>query len=248
MPFVYDETEIEWPEDGSDPDPPRADLFVYLPAPEYSGISAPVRFSISPAVAAPEPATRPAPLMATPAQPQDIGNILRDYVPPSNREELLRSFEQNRRQARLRQELEAQRIFAVVVPALRALGVQGAYCRYDGGNDEGFAWLDYYELQGGERIEEDALVQRLYESKIQDEFHAAGFVNHPKSITSGDELSWLRMFMGQLSSEWASLLLGESYGTGEHSMLGAFTVDLDACTITDDSNADPVVQNIDIAR
>ena len=54
--------------------------------------------------------------------------------------------------------------------------------------------------------------------------------------------------MGSLSNEWASLLLGESYGTGEYSMYGAFVVDLDKCTITDDPNADPVVQNIDIAR
>jgi hypothetical protein len=247
MPFVYDETEIEWPEDGSDPDAPRADQFVYLPGPEYSGISEPVRFSILPVVAATEPVARQAPLVATAAQPQDVVNILRDLTPPSSQEEFLRSFEQNRRQARLRQEQEAQRIFAVIVPVLRALGVQCAYCRYDGGNDEGFAWLDHYELRGGERIEEGVLIQRLYEMKIQDELHAAGFVNHPNSITSGDELSWLKMFVGQLSNEWASLLLGESYGTGA-SMFGAFTVDLDECTITDGPNAAPVVQNIEIAR
>jgi hypothetical protein len=30
-------------------------------------------------------------------------------------------------------------------------------------------------------------------------------------------------------------------------MYGAFTVDLEACTITDDRNAGPVVQNIKIA-
>jgi hypothetical protein len=51
-----------------------------------------------------------------------------------------------------------------------------------------------------------------------------------------------------LCSEWASMLLGDSYGTGEYSMYGAFTVDLVGCTITDDRDAEPVVQNIEIAK
>lgn len=48
MPFVYDETEIEWPEDDDDfePPPPRADQFVYIPPPDFGGASAPVRFSV----------------------------------------------------------------------------------------------------------------------------------------------------------------------------------------------------------
>ena len=33
--------------------------------------------------------------------------------------------------------------------------------------------------------------------------------------------------------------LGNGYGTREYSMYGAFVVDLDACTIVDDRNADP---------
>ena len=43
------------------------------------------------------------------------------------------------------------------------------------------------------------------------------------------------------------LLLGRGFGTGEYCMYGAFWVDLEACTIIDDGNADPVVQNITIA-
>ena len=43
------------------------------------------------------------------------------------------------------------------------------------------------------------------------------------------------------------MLLGVSYGTGEYSMYGAFTVDLATCTITDDRETDPVVQNIRIS-
>jgi hypothetical protein len=46
----------------------------------------------------------------------------------------------------------------------------------------------------------------------------------------------------------ASRLLGRGYGTGPFWLYGAFTVDLDACTLVDDRNAGPVVQNIDIER
>jgi hypothetical protein len=46
---------------------------------------------------------------------------------------------------------------------------------------------------------------------------------------------------------WASMLLGEGFGTGEYSMYGAFTVDLETCAITDNRNADPIVENIQIA-
>ncbi|MDU1690566.1 MAG: hypothetical protein E6848_13260, partial [Bradyrhizobium sp.] len=51
----------------------------------------------------------------------------------------------------------------------------------------------------------------------------------------------------QLVEEWAMLLLGRGFGTGEYCMYGAFWVDLEACTIIDDGNADPVVKNITIA-
>jgi hypothetical protein len=44
MPFIYDKTEIEWPEDDSKP-PPRTDQFVYLSPPKYGGAREPVQFS-----------------------------------------------------------------------------------------------------------------------------------------------------------------------------------------------------------
>jgi hypothetical protein len=47
MPFIYDETNIEWPEDDDwEPPPPRADQFVYLSPSEYGGAAEPVRFSV----------------------------------------------------------------------------------------------------------------------------------------------------------------------------------------------------------
>ena len=43
------------------------------------------------------------------------------------------------------------------------------------------------------------------------------------------------------------MLMADCYGTGEYSMYGAFTADLEACTIVDDRNADPIGQNIRIS-
>jgi hypothetical protein len=44
--------------------------------------------------------------------------------------------------------------------ALKASGVAKVYCRYDGGNDEGFAWVDHAELGSGERLDTAALAKR----------------------------------------------------------------------------------------
>jgi hypothetical protein len=250
MPFVYDQTEIGWPEDGSDPLPPRADQFVYLPAPEYSGIDSPVRFSILP-FGAPTRRTEPRPpappIVPAEAQHRSIQDILRDAASSIGEQEPERSFEESRRQARLLQEQRAQELFTVMVPALRALGVRRAYCRYDGGNDEGFAWLERYELDGGQPIAVDLLVQQLH-GKFRDQLYAAGLLGRREGVTNAGEIASLKLTVGgTLCNEWAGLLLGEGFGSGEHSMYGAFTVDLDACTITDDPNADPVVENIEIA-
>lgn len=46
MPFVYNQTAIEWPEDNSDPPAPRADQFVYISPPEFGGAHQPVRSPI----------------------------------------------------------------------------------------------------------------------------------------------------------------------------------------------------------
>ena len=60
MPFIYDETQIEWPEDDDDyePPPPRADQFVYLSPPEFGGAPEPVGFSVAEPQQAAEPAPR----------------------------------------------------------------------------------------------------------------------------------------------------------------------------------------------
>jgi hypothetical protein len=214
MPFIYDETEIQWPAP-----PPPADEFIYLSPPEFGGAPEPVRFS----AAEPQQAAEPPP---TPGEP------------PHSVDEFRRRHEKRR------QEL-SQQTFAFAVPELRKAGVLRLYCRYDGGHDEGFSRLGCAEMTDGARLDADAFRQRLFDAGLLDRIHAAGMLR-PSAHFS--DLQQLAQFLdGSLINEWASMLLGDGYGTGEYSMYGAFTVDLEACTITDDRNADPGVENTRIA-
>jgi hypothetical protein len=123
--------------------------------------------------------------------------------------------------------------------ALKASGIAKVYCRYDGGNDEGFAWVDHAELGTGERLNTAALATRLI----------ANFVSVPKRMPWqkgwSDEQVVLVMLDFPLAVNWAAALLGSSFGTGA-SMYGAFVADLVEETITDDPKANLVVRNIAI--
>jgi hypothetical protein len=243
MPFFYDETNIEYPEDGSDPPPPRLDQFAYMTATEYGGPHAPARFSISPITE--QPASGPPPQQAR----RGILNGLLGWTRSSNHgQERQQSLEERIHQRRLEEGRRRQQLFSVLIPPLRDFGVWRAYCRYDGGNDEGWSWLDHFERRGGERIDLDALTRNLHDKGIFDKLCAAGFMNHLRGGSTAQPTAELRRFLSNwLIDEWASILFGGGFGAGEYSMYGAFTVDLDACTITDDPHADPVVENIRIA-
>jgi hypothetical protein len=250
MPFVYDETHVERPDDGSEPPSPRADAFVYTPPPRFfGGARGPVRFSAAPAAGL-----------------------------TGSREPRKRSigvwgalFGWRRRQRRHAQ--RRQQLIAIVTRALRMVGARRIYCRYDGGNDEGFCWLDHIEMQDGARVSTSALTRRLLDARLLDDLMAAGLLPFDDTLydlseNTGHRLSEnarrlakdaryrydassdrekVNRAIEDLSGECACMLLGNRYGTGEHVMYGAFTVDLEACTITDDRNAGPVVQNIKIA-
>jgi hypothetical protein len=128
-----------------------------------------------------------------------------------------------------------QQFVAFMVPALREMGARRVYCRYDGGHDEGFAWLDHVEMRTGEKIDVDALSQHFTKPNGLTRFHDLGI----ESFADG---------LGWLCDHCVAMLLGESYGTGEYVMYGAFVIDLDECWIADDEGADPVVKNIAIAE
>jgi hypothetical protein len=253
MPFFYDETNIEWPEDGSDPPPPRADQFMYMTAAEYWGepaeARAPARFLITPFDDAElEPSS---PAETAPPRPAERGGFLRRLFGGGRSEDAQQQrrsqIEHNMRRSMLLQRKRTQQLFSTMVPALRSLGVRRAYCRYDGGNDEGFCWLDRYETDSDERIDTGPLAKRLYEMGMHDKLRAAGFADHLKGTSADQKISEIEGFAcGWLINDWAWVLLG-NYGAGEYSMYGAFTVDLDECSVTDDPKAAPIVQNITIA-
>jgi hypothetical protein len=243
MPFFYDETNIEYPEDGSEPPAPRPDQFAYMTATEYGGPHAPARFSISPIVG--QSASEPPPQMRRRGMLNRLLGWARSSDPQQERRT---SLQERARRQRLEHERRRQQLFSILIPPLRDFGAWRAYCRYDGGNDEGFSWLDHFERRGGERIDLDALARNLHDKGIFDTLRAAGFMTHLRGASTAQPMAELRRFLSSwLIDEWASILFGGGFGAGEYSMYGAFTVDLDAYTITDDPHADPVVQTIRIA-
>lgn len=240
MPFFYDETNIEWPADDSEPPPPRPDQFVYMTVAEYwgepAGTHAPARFSLSP-LSAEE---------AAPVQGQRSGILARLFGWESA-EATSKRIDAGMRRSMLLQRQRTQQLFLTMVPALRSLGVRRAYCRYDGGNDEGFSWLDHFETDFGERIDVDPLVKRLHDMGIHDTLRATGFKDDLKGGSADQKIAEIKRFAcSRLIDEWSWVLLG-SYGAGEYSMYGAFTVDLAECTVSDDSSAQPIVKHITIA-
>jgi hypothetical protein len=247
MPFVYDQTETQWPDEDSDPAPPSVDQFVYIPVPQFGGARDPVEFSVPPFTGLIELVEPPQPAQPQPAEPEPqrrglLGRLLGQRPPSASAPPSPASYQASRQLLQRRHEQRRQQLFAAMVPALKEIGVRRIYCRYDGGNDEGFAWLESLEMRDGARIEGDA----RRDVQAQAVLHATNRVKRSGAVT--DEAFLANLGCDWLGHEWASMLLGDSYGTGEYFMYGAFTVDLDACTVTDDTNADPVVENITIAE
>lgn len=203
MPFIYDESEIEWPDDDSEPPRPRVDQFLYMVPVDFGGEREPVRFTAYGAlIPSPEPKS------------------------PWHRQGSSEYSEQG---------------LAILVPALRDLGARRAYCRYDGGHDEGFASLDHVEMQDGQRIEADALVAQLVAARTVDRDGLQRLTNgrYHRLVVSSYQDQLREALEDWIATEWASMLLGQGFGTGEYSMYGAFTVDFEARTITDDPQAEP---------
>jgi hypothetical protein len=261
MPFIYDETQVEWPDDDTEPAPPRPDQFVYIPPPQFGGAREPVRFDVS-SFNAPAQLSEPEqPSQSHPAAPTEptqeqkrsiLERLLGQSLPLGALPRSRSSQDENRERAKQEQAQRWERLLSIMVPALRQIGGRRVYCRYDGGHDEGWAWFDSLELQDGERLNLDALGQRLHDIQVHTKLHSASFKLHDHySIRTGgrpsDQGALKSVVNDWLCHEWASMLLGRSFGTGEYSMYGAFTVDLETCTVTDDPGADPVVENIRIA-
>jgi hypothetical protein len=252
MPFVYDNTQDVWPDDETEPPPPRVDQFVYVTAAGFGGGRAPVRFEVPPLQSgvrseAPEQSSQQRDGVLSLWQ-----RLLGRSPPTGSRSQLQGAQAESRERARREWTQSWERTRAVVIPALQQIGGRRIYGRYDGGNDEGFAWFDSLELQDGQRIDLDAVAERLHDAQVHASLRAAGVeLKDPFSSTASDselERGALKNSVSGLCDEWATMLLGRGFGTGELSMYGAFTADLETRTITDDPRADPVVQNISIAQ
>ena len=110
-----------------------------------------------------------------------------------------------------------------------------------------FPGWDHYVTQEGDRIEVEAIATQLHENGLYDKLEAAGFKHHARAETNASKKSALQEIVStQLVEEWAWVLLG-SFGGGEYVMYGAFTVDLEECTVADDPRAAPLVQHYEIA-
>lgn len=190
------------------------EAFQYLPPPDFGGPAGPVhaRVRAETGGASPQPAAKPgfiARLLGGKASPAD------DYRAKA------REYE-----ARLADHA------ARVAEALAQIGAARAYCRYDGGNDEGFAWFDHCEMKDGTKLDEAAAFSRL---QLRGSLTDLGFA--PNVVRGEGSLE-------DVASYWAVKLLGEGYGTGEYVMYGAFSVDLNSGLISDDPKPAPIVQNI----
>ena len=249
MPFVYDQTQVAWPDDDTEPPPPRVDQFVYIAAADFGGGRPPVRFDVPPLRGAAD-STPEQPAPPPPAPPQERGGV-RKFLQGllAQRPSTPTPAQPRVHQARREWEQRWERIRSIMIPALQQIGGRRICCRYDGGNDEGFAWFESLELDDGQRLDRDATAQRLHAIQVYAALRAAGAEPQGGFPPRADELAerWaLQDSIGLLCDDWATLLLGRAFGTGEYSMFGAFTVDLETRTITDDPHADPVVENIRI--
>jgi hypothetical protein len=92
----------------------------------------------------------------------------------------------------------------------RALGVKRVFGSYDGGGDESFTHYHGVEM-GDSRVLSEELLRKVAEAVDCD----------------------------QLVEDAVTVLMG-GYGAGEFALRGALIIDFEACTITDEENADVV--------
>lgn len=241
MPFYFSEEEIEWPEDADDdwepPEPTTTD-FQYLAPPDFGGAKDPVPFSIAPAGSIEAVKVEKAVHRKVPLSSRFLAWLLDRWMGPNDYAE----------QARHQREKEATNranLFSTLVPAMLSVGVTSVRCAYDGGNDEGFAWMESCTTADG-ILSKDDLVKCLMTTDIVARLKDVELI---RGSNQPDDQALMSLLDDWLAPEWGCLLLGYGFGTGAYTMYGAFIVDLQAMTITDDRNATiPKDGNMSIAE
>lgn len=120
----------------------------------------------------------------------------------------------------------ANLLLPTVAERLAALGAVRAYSRYDGGSDEDFAYFGHCELKDGTLWNAERVTRELCARDAA----LAGL--HAADLTRD-----VGELLDLIAHEWAMLLLGKGYGTGNFSMYGGFWVELDSGLLTDDPGA-----------
>lgn len=110
-------------------------------------------------------------------------------------------------------------------------GVVALRCPYNGGHDEGFARLDWIELEDGTRVDGDRFVDRVLDGAMRNRFEALGRAQgmHTRGF---DPLR--DVFRHELPLTFVLYLMSPSYGTAQDSSYGAAIVDIAAGTVRDD--------------
>ena len=114
---------------------------------------------------------------------------------------------------------------------LRELGATAVRAKYDGGCDEGFAYLASAETADGTLSIDDLIARWSAGGKVTELPPPA----HP-AHTEEDRFRWVA---DEFADALARRFLGEGYGTGEYEMFGEFVADLRTGTFTDLRDAEP---------
>ena len=119
-----------------------------------------------------------------------------------------------------------------VLDVLTELGITSIYCTYNGGHDEGFAYLSVVKLEDG-IIEFDDLKHQLAEGSLG--IKTSENLNRYYSyVGSPSKKQRVEFYLDGFARSLATRLLGQGYGTGEYSMKGAFKANLKTGQITDE--------------
>lgn len=229
MPRIYsvdlvDEAELEaaYEDDDRDPFLAAPEAFHYLPPPAFGGPPGPVYVKVKSPTDQAEPLASPTIKAAKPTLLQRIFGAKPSASSAAEREAESAEFDR-------RQEAAA----AEAAEALAGLGAVRVICRYDGGNDEGFAWFDHCKMKDGSTLDADGAARALENTSAA------------RSLRGDRSRHSIRELLDDLVATcWAVKLLGCGFGTGEFVMFGAFSVDLQSGLVADDPNPDPIVSNI----
>jgi hypothetical protein len=193
-------------DDEADPFLASPDAFQYLSPPAFGGPQGPVKVPVRPG--APKPAAKPLSF---------LDKMLGRKAPAPDPWDA---------------KLEA--VAADLASRMAALGAVKACIRYDGGNDEGFAWFSHCIFADGSIRDVDRIAQDLT---------TTGAIQALRPLERDFDIR--ETLDDLLAPQWAVQLLGGHFGTGGYVMYGAFTVDLRTGLVEDQRDPEPVVQNIE---